>query len=164
MKPADRARDISSLTWEPPVAIAAGTFIVSALSLPLAQALVSLVCGGGWAWPSIPARPGLPPILSGVTGLMHGHPGRGLTPAQAQHLPSATVIYAAAFILESIALTCLVAIVRYWWSTAGPGSYSGMATKSDTEHVLGITRLQDNAAIIRPDLQQPRDHADRRPS
>ena len=75
------------------------------------------------------------------------------TPA---HVATPASLYAWVIVTEVAVTAALagVAVValRFW----GPGRLKGMASRTDTEHLLGVSRLRRVRHVIRPDLYSTR--------
>lgn len=143
--------DVPPTTWEMPAAAALTWLVVAAVLLPAARGAVSWAFGGGWVWPT-----GGQALLGSIGGLATGRTTAGLTAAQAVAVPVGGHTYAAIAVAELLLLVATVMAVRIWWHTLGPGSMRGMASRTDVEAVLGLTRLRRASPIIRPDLYSSR--------
>jgi hypothetical protein len=145
-----RRRDPVGFTpgWEVAVAVIAGAGFVIAAGTLLGLGLAGLLFGGGWVWPH-----GLNTIGSVLGGIVTGHPGRGLTMAEASRVPDPAAVYLCVAILELMFLTtltwCCVLIVRRFRN-------DGMATRWEAQQALGIGQLREAKAIIRPDIYGPK--------
>jgi hypothetical protein len=141
-----RRRDPAGFTpgWEVAVAAVAGAVVIIAAGALLGLGLAGLLFGGGWVWPH-----GLNTIGSVLGGMVTGHPGRGLAMGEATREPAAAAVYVCVTVLELLFLAastwCCVLIVRRFRN-------DGMATRWEAEQALGIGRLHEVKAIIRPDL------------
>jgi hypothetical protein len=92
-------------------------------------------------------------IVAGMTGLLSGHPGRGLPPDLAARLPRSVAVYGCVGAGEVLAVAAAafaaVLVARY----RRPGdARRGMATRYEAAQVLGIGRLRTARPVIRPDL------------
>lgn len=152
--PYARRRDPQPLSqgWEVPVAVLGGIVLGVGLAALCGLGLACALFGGGWVWPH-----GTDTIDHVLGGLLTGHPGRGLPAAQARLVPGSTPIYACVAVCElalaTLAVTVGVLIARY----RRPGdARSGMASRAETQRVLGIATLRSARTIIRPDLYPPR--------
>jgi hypothetical protein len=141
-----RRRDPVGYTpgWEVAVAVIAGAVLVLALAALLGLGLAGLLFGGGWVWPH-----GTSTIGSVLGGLVTGRPSRGLPPLEASRVPSVAAVYGCVVVLEllfSAALTWVGLVI------ARRLRNDGLATKWEAQQALGVGRLHEAKAIIRPDL------------
>ena len=135
------------MTWELPAAGAAACLLAALLMLPAGQGAAGALFGGGWAWPH-----GARALLTSLGGLVSGHPGHGLSAAQAARIPAAGAVY----LLIAIGEVLLCAATTYggllWWRHLGPGAQLGMADRAEAETALGLSGLCRARRVIRPDL------------
>jgi hypothetical protein len=148
--PLQRRRDPQPLGqgWELPAATLGGLLIAVALAALTGLGIASAAFGGGWVWPHGPLT-----VTRVIDGVLHGHPGTGLPPAQQDRVPGPVPVYACIAAAELCLLTTAgfvgVLIARY----RRPGdARGGMATRREAEHALGLSQLRTAQAIIRPDL------------
>ncbi len=148
--PYQRRRDPQPMGqgWEVAVAVIGGALLGFGLAALCGLGAASALFGRGWVWPH-----GTDTIGHVIGGLFTGHPGRGLDPRQARMVagPLAVYLCVAACELAIIVASVVggVLIARY----RRPGdARGGMATRSEAEQVLGMSRLRGARDIIRPDL------------
>jgi hypothetical protein len=153
--PHQRRRDPSLLSrgWEVAVATIGGALIGLTLAALLGLGLASALWGDGWVWPH-----GTDTIGHVLGGLLGGHPGRGLPPAQARRAASPVPVYICVALCElalvALSITAAALVARY----RRPGdARGGMASRRDAEQALGRSRLRAAKEIIRPDLYAHRD-------
>jgi hypothetical protein len=137
--------------WEVAAAVLGGVLLGVGLAALAGLGVASAVWGGGWVWPR-----GSDTITHVLGGLVQGHPGRGLPPGQQRLVAGPGPVYGCVAVAElalaALAITVGVLIARY----RRPGdARGGMATRSEAEQVLGISRLRSARSIIRPDLYGP---------
>jgi len=132
-------------TWEIPAAIAAGALLVMALALHVARAIANVFAGGSF---SFPARAGL---FSSLGDLLSGDATAGLPVPLGAHAGSGELWFWIV-VTELAVLTFLGLVLRWGMRQWGPGRIQGMASPSEADQLLGISRLRRNAAVIRPDL------------
>jgi len=132
-------------TWEIPAAIAAGALLVMALALHAARALANVFAGGTF---SFPARAGL---FSSLGDLLSGDATAELPDPAGAHASSGQLWFWIV-VTELAVLIFLGLVLRWGMRQWGPGRIQGMASPSEADQLLGISRLRRNAAIIRPDL------------
>ena len=58
----------------------------------------------------------------------------------------------ASIVAELVLLAGITLLTVWGWARWGPGRILGMATPTQVEHVLGVSRLRKVRHIIRPDL------------
>jgi len=118
--------------------------------------------GGGWVWPHDTQR-----LITTVVGLLSGHPGHGLPPADAARVPGPVPVYACVAVAEALTLAAAAVLAVVVGRFTGPGdARRGMATRGEAARVLGVRRLRRARAIIRPDLYgttNPTTHLDTEP-
>ncbi len=145
-----RRRDPQPMSqgWEVAAAVIGGVLLGFGLAALAGLGVASAVWGGGWVWPH-----GTDTITHVLGGILQGHPGRGLPPAQQGLVPGPGAVYGCVAVGElaliALAITAGVLIARY----RRPGdARGGLATRSEAEQVLGISLLRSAKSIIRPDL------------
>ena len=136
-------------TWEIPLTGAMVTGLVLVLAAHLARATANGLSGTGWA---LPAQAEL---FTSLPGLLGGDSRAGLTPAPAA--PPA-LLYACLAVTEALAIALLVWAARLAWRAWRPGRVRGMATRSQSQALLGPSRLRRVAPVVRPDLYGNRRH------
>jgi hypothetical protein len=134
--------------WEMAVAVIGGALLGLGLAALCGLGAASALFGRGWVWPH-----GTDTIGHVVGGLLTGHPGQGLDPRQARLVAGPGGVYLCVAVCELAVIAASifggVLVSRYW----RPGdARGGMATRSEAQQVLGMTRLRGAREIIRPDL------------
>lgn len=156
----ERRRDPYPWTWEISAAVTIAAVLVPLVGLQLGRSLANLLVGAGWTWPATansPATPGAGSPLgrefwSSIPAVLTGHAEAGI-PGLTAAAAAGPRLLLVCLILTEIAL-CVAAVrvavvcVRRW----GPGRLRGMATRSEAENILGVTRLRKVAPMVRPDL------------
>ena len=137
--------------WEIAVAVIGAVLLGLGLAALVGLGVASAVFGGGWVWPH-----GTHTIEHTIGGLIAGHPGRGLPPLEARRVPGPVATYACVAACELVLITAAgmvgMLIARY----RRPGDVrSGMASRREAEHTLGLRQLRAAKAIIRPDRYGP---------
>lgn len=141
----ERRHNPYPLTWEIPVGIACLLLLLLVLGAHGGRAAANLFAGGGLTFP--PATDLFPSSI----GLIQGDAGAGLSHPPTDLASSGTLL---AWIM---AAEVLVLVLGAWAGVAaylrwGPGRMKGMATKTQAEALLGLTRLRKTRAVVRPDL------------
>ncbi len=130
----------------------AGALLLLSLAAVAGMGGSAAVLGRGWFWPN----GGTPVLGRALGGLLSGHPGQGLPPAQARRLPAPAQTYAVVGVVEAVVLACGVAgAVLFARHRRPQDARSGMATRGEAEQALGVSQLRAARAIIRPDLAGP---------
>lgn len=139
-----RTKDPYPFTWEIPAAAFAVWVLLAVLTAHLGRALANLTSGAGWTWPSSRT------LFTSLPALLAGDPTAGLASLGGAASPAALAGWIGSLQLLLLAATIAGGVwaVRRW----GPGRMKGMASRSEAEAVLGLTRLRKAARIIRPDL------------
>ena len=141
------------LTWEIPLAVACTVLLSLVLGVHLGRGLANLTAGAGWTWPD-QAR-----LFRSVPAVLTGHATAGIPttniPAGSRTATPANLTGWLA-VTELAVTTVLVAagvfVARRW----GPHRLKGMATPTETERLLGVSRLRRVRHLVRPDLQTTR--------
>jgi hypothetical protein len=148
--PYQRRRDPQPMGqgWEVAVAVIGGALLGFGLAALCGLGSASALFGRGWVWPR-----GTDTITHVLGGLLTGHPGRGLDPRQARMVAGPLAVYLCVAACELAVIVAAVVggilVARY----RRPGdARRGMATRSEAEQVLGMSRLRGARDIIRPDL------------
>ena len=134
-------------TWEIPVGIAAGTVVALILGVQLGRGVANWTSGHGWTWPA--GRN----LFSSLVGILHGDAGAGLSPSGGWASPAALTVWL--IVVELLILAALAAGIGWGMRRWGPQRMKGMASATDAEQTLGLTRLRKVRTIIRPDLYAP---------
>ena len=137
--------------WEVAVAVIGGALLGFGLAALCGLGAASALFGRGWVWPH-----GADTIGHVVGGLVAGHPGRGLDPRQVRLVAGTLAVYLCVAVCELVVIVASIVggvlIARY----RRPGdARGGMATRTEAEQVLGVSRLRGARQIIRPDLYAP---------
>lgn len=142
---ATRSKDPYPWTWEIPLGILTLIATALALGVHLARAIANLLTGHGWTWP-----PTTDEVVLSLPAVIGGDATAGLTPGASGTSPGA--LWTALILVQTVLLIVMVVGGMYGYTRWGPGRTRGMATRAEAEQLLGLTRLHNNKAIIRPDL------------
>ena len=145
-----RQRDPSPVGqgWEVAVAVLGGALLAIGLTALLGMGVASAVWGRGWVWPH-----GADTIGHVLGGLLAGHPGRGLPPAQASEVAGPFAVYTCVAVCELALIATAIAVGVLVVRFRRPGdARSGMASRREAAHALGIHQLRTARTVIRPDL------------
>lgn len=130
-----------------------GLLICAALAAAAGVGAAGALFGRGWVWP-----PDNDHLVRTLGGLLGGHPGQGLPPELAAKLPGPRTVYGCVALAETLLVAALVAavigVVRY---RRPNDARSGIATRTEAEQVLGVSRLRSGRSVIRPDLYPRKD-------
>lgn len=151
-----RRRDPQPMTqgWEVAVLVVGLALIGLTLAALAGLGIAAALFGGGWVWPH-----GTNTIAGTLAGLLHGHPGLGLAPAQAARAAGGWPTYVCVGVCE---LMLIAASVAAGVAIARRTHNDGMATRRDAEQILGLGELRSARSIIRPDLYGRTEHSSRR--
>ena len=144
-----RRRDPQPISrgWELAVVAVGGALIAVALAALLGLGLASALWGGGWVWPH-----GTETVTHVLSGLLDGHPGRGLPADQLRRVAGPIPVYACVAVAELVLLTAVTGTAVLAARYRRPGdARGGMATRSEAEQALGLTQLRAGRTVIRPD-------------
>lgn len=155
MLQADRRRNPYPYTWEIPIGILTGWLLLAGLGIHLGRALANWVAGAGWTWPTGRAH------YTSIPAILAGNPTAGVALSRAGASPGA--LHAWLIAVELVILAGYTVVLIWAGRRWGPGRMKGMASPTEAEQVLGLTRLRRNATLIRPDLH-PAATSRRRPS
>jgi len=157
-----RRRDPYPWTWEPPVLTTVAVLMTLIVGIQLSRALGNLLAGGGWTWPDTHTSFGFSsPLASSfwtsLPDVLAGHADAGLASPTPDNVAGPALVWICLVVVEAALITVLawaiVAVVKRW----GPGRMRGMATTSEAESLLGVSRLRKVAHVVRPDIYG--DHA-----
>lgn len=148
MRVQSQRSDAYPLTWELPLGVGLTFLGVTALVLPLGQALAFAATGHGFIWPH--------DLWASLNGLVAGDPGRALSPIQQSFLPEVALIYLVAGLLEMTLIVSVCIALRWWWTSAGPLAQFGLASRWEVSSTLGVGALRRRMRGIRPDLHLSR--------
>ena len=131
-------------TWEIPAAAIVAALLTMVLALHPARAIATLFAGHGLQFTPRPA------LFSSIPGLVTGDAAAGLTTSSTDVTSGQLWFWIMATELVVLVIIGLMvrSAVRQW----GPGRIQGMASRGESEQLLGISRLRRNAPVIRPDL------------
>jgi hypothetical protein len=145
MSQRSRRQDPYPWTWEMTLAVILAVLVLISFGVHLGRAVANLLAGCGWRFPSrLDLFSSLPAVLRGdaAAGLVDLH-GSGASPSSLLMCVAAT---------ELILLATTVFLIKLVLDRWGPGRMRGVATSSEAERLLGVTRLRRSRKIIRPDL------------
>lgn len=152
----ERRRDPYPWSWEIPAAIGLAVSMMVLLGIQVGRALANLVAGAGWTWPAadtgLVSSPFGSAFWSSLPGVLGGDSQSGLS-----H-PAPTAFAGPGLLWTSLVLTEVLFLALTAWAGIrlylrwGPGRMRGMASATEAESLLGVTRLRKVAALVRPDL------------
>lgn len=129
-------------TWEPAAGALAALLGTGILSLQIGRALVLAIAGVGWFWPASSS------LITSSWGIITGDLTAGLPCLQGTSASPWFAWTAAATIFVATTASLLVLAVRWRASIL----HKGMASATQAERLLGVSRLKTHRAVIRPDL------------
>lgn len=136
----DQHNDTYPWTWEPVAAAIFALAITPIWVIQLGRAIAMFITGYGWQWPSSNELVTTLPDI--ITGNLHA----GLN---TQGPTSAALLWSSVTVLTVLLLTLTIwVVIRIRTATRS----KGMATSSQAQQLLGVSRLRRNRKIIRPDL------------
>jgi hypothetical protein len=130
-------------TWEIPVGSGLAVLTLVVLGAQLGRSVANLLAGNGW----LLARDTL---FTSLPGLASGDAAAGLTGLA--HPAGSALLWTCVGVLEVAILVAIVLVTKVALDRWGPGRVRGMATRGQTEQLLGVSRLRKHAKVIRPDL------------
>jgi hypothetical protein len=158
----ERRHDPYPWTWEPAALAAALLLLGLVLGVQVGRSLANLAVGAGWTWPeSRSGDPGPGPSISSpiggafwrsLSGVLSGDAGDGLGKPVPNPLAGPRLVWGSVAATEIVILTDLIWMGARAYLRWGPGRLRGMATRTDAEAILGVTRIRKVADIVRPDL------------
>ncbi len=163
----ERRRDPYPWTWEPALVVGVVVVMGLACGVQLGRSLANLLVGAGWTWPDAPGvsttgaggdiellpAPSLfggafwrsaPQVLAGDSAAGLARPPDGAA--------GSGLLWGCVAAVELLVMVALVWAAAAGFRRWGPGRVRGMATRVETEKLLGVTRMRSVAAIVRPDL------------
>lgn len=154
----ERRRDPYPWTWEPWVAGAFCVGLMSVIGIQVARGVANLLAGAGWTWPATDAAPGgfSSPLgtafWTSLPGIVTGHADAGLPTPVPADIAGPGLLWSSITLTEMALLASVVWGIVYVYHRWGPGRMRGMASASEAEKGLGITRLRKVAPVVRPDV------------
>jgi hypothetical protein len=136
-------------TWEIPAGTAAVAALLLVLGVHVGRAVANWSVGGGWRWPVASS------LFSSLPAVLGGDADAGLGSA----LPTAATpdqVMGWVIAVEALVMILGLVIAIYSLRRWGPGRLKGMATPTEAEASLGLSRLRRVRHVIRPDLYTPR--------
>lgn len=131
-------------TWEIPGALSVVAFLLLLLGVHLGRSLANALSGNGWLFVDRAQ------LFSSLGGIFAGNADAGL--AGVQHPAGPGLLWSCIGILELAVLVACTVALKVGLDRWGPGRLQGMATPSEAEELLGLSRLRKHAKVIRPDL------------
>jgi hypothetical protein len=132
-------------TFEIPLAIGAAALLLLVSGVHLGRAVANLLAGAGWAFPT------RADLFTSLPGILTGDPSAGLTGLDGAGAAPA-LLWTCVTVTELLLLSVTGLGVRLGLDRWGPGRLKGMATRGEAERMLGLTRLRQVSAVVRPDL------------
>jgi hypothetical protein len=155
MSQRSRRQDPYPWTWEMPLAVILAVLVLSSFGVHLGRAIANMLAGCNWRFPS---RVNL---FSSLPDVLRGDARAGLVDLDGPGAsPSSLLICIAATELILLAATAL--LIKWGLDRWRPGRMTGVATLSEAERLLGVTRLRRSRKIVRPDVYGKRHHGVRR--
>lgn len=152
----ERRRDPYPWTWEIPLLVIVGTLFILVIGIQLGRSLANLLAGAGWTWPDTTTGTFPSPIGSAfwasLPGVITGHADAGLPASHPDALAGPGLVWVSLALTETALLGATVWFGAYAYQRWGNGRMRGMASASEAEKILGITRLRKVGGIVRPDL------------
>jgi hypothetical protein len=155
MSQRSRRHDPYPRTWEMPLAVILTVLVLISFGVHLGRAVANVLAGSDWRFPS---RVNL---FSSLPAVLRGDAGAGLTDLHGQ-LACPSSLLACVGATELILLISAVLLIKWGWDRWGLGRMKGVATSSEAEGLLGVTRLRRSRRIVRPDLYGKRRRGDSR--
>jgi hypothetical protein len=139
------------LTWEMPLAVILAVLVLISFGVHIGRAVANVLAGSDWMFPS---RANL---LTSLPAVLRGNAGAGLVDLHGQ-LASPSSLVACLGATELILLTATGLLIKLGLDSWGPQRMRGVATSSEAERLLGVTRLRRSRKIVRLDLYGKRRH------
>jgi hypothetical protein len=137
--------------------------VVILTGIQLGRSTANLVAGAGWTWPTtstgtgtVVSSPVGTAFWTSLPGILGGNSGAGLAPSTPTGLAGQGLLRGSITVTELTLLDLTAWAGTYLYLRRGPGRMRGMATVSEAEKLLGVTRLRRVAPIVRPDLYETR--------
>ncbi len=157
----ERRSDPHPWSWELPVGICAVLALVVLVGLQLGRSLANLIAGAGWTWPA-PDQGATAPSPIGAAfwaslpGILTGDAGAGLPAADPTALAGPVLLWLCMGACELALMTTAALTLGYGWRRYGPNRVRGVASRTEAESLLGVSRLRRVAPLVRPDLHGKR--------
>ena len=145
MSQRSRQQDPYPWTWELPLTVILALLVMIILGVHLGRAVANVLAGCDWRFPA-PVD-----LFSSVPAVLLGDAGAGLVDLHGPSAsPSSLLVCVGA--TELILLAATVFLIKFSLDRWGPQRMKGVATPSEAEKLLGVTRLRRSRRIVRPDL------------
>jgi hypothetical protein len=145
MSQRSRRQDPYPWTWEMPLAVILAVFVLISFGVHLGRAVANVLAGSDWRFPS---RANL---FSSLPAVLHGDARAGLADLHGPAASPSTLLVCVT-LTELILLAATVVLIKLGLDRWGSGRMRGVATSSEAEKLLGVTRLRRSRKILRPDL------------
>jgi hypothetical protein len=145
MSQQSRRHDPYPWTWEIPLGIVLVILMVLVCGVHLGRGIANVWAGAGRAFPTrVELFRSLPAVLRGDAAAgLDGLNGSLSSPSAVWTWAVATEV-----MLLAVGVWLLKLVVDRW----GPGRLRGLASRSEAELLLGVTRLRKVRSVVRPDL------------
>lgn len=140
-----RRRDPYPFSWEVPASVLGVFVLVVVLAAQTGRALANLTAGAGWTWP------GDEDVVTSFPAVLAGDAAAGLAPGPGGYA-SPALLWTWLTLTQLLALAAMIWVARAGLARWGPGRVRGVATRAETETLLGVKRLRKVAPVVRPDL------------
>jgi len=151
MSQQSRRHDPYPWTWEVPVGVVFMILRVLVCGVHLGRGIANVLAGAGWAFP------GRVDLFRSLPEVLRGDAGGGLDDLDGSRSSPATLwtwVVLTEVMLLAVCVFALKMVLDRW----GPSRMRGMASRSEAERLLGVTRLRKVRSVVRPDLYRKRRH------
>jgi hypothetical protein len=145
MSQRSRRHDPYPWTWEVPLVTVLAILVLIIFGAHVGRAIANVVAGSDWSFPN------RVDLFSSLLGVLHGDAAAGLVDLDGP-VASPYTLFMCIAATELILLAVTVLLLKFCLDRWGPGRMRGVATASEAERLLGVTRLRRNCRIVRPDL------------
>jgi hypothetical protein len=145
MSQRSRRQDPYPWTWEMPLAVILAVLVLISFGVHLGRAVANVLTGCDWRFPS------RVDLFSSLPAVLRGDAGAGLVDLHGPVASPASLLMCVGT-TELILLAATVLLIKLGVDRWGSGRMRGVATLSDAEMLLGVTRLRRSRKIVRPDL------------
>jgi len=145
-------------TWEIPAAVTLAVLFGIVLGIQAGRTLANLVAGAGTTWPATDAGDVAVPSPIGAAfwtslpGVLTGDAASGLPTPLPDALAPPWLVWTAVSGIELLFLSLTTWIGVKCYTRWGPGRMRGMASATEAEQLLGLSRIRNVSTLVRPDL------------
>jgi len=144
-----RRRNPYPWTWEVPLGVLAVVMLLLASGVHLGRAVANGLNGGGWRFPPRAL------LVTSLPDVLGGDAGAGLV-GSGGPLASPVALWVCLAGTELVLVVSCLLLLTLGLQRWGPARVRGVASRGETERLLGMARLRRVRGVVRPDLYRRR--------